>query len=60
MLSDFARTTAEKYGVLNTRTGFANRTTFVIDQDGKIQHIEEGGSAIDPNGALEACSRLKR
>jgi peroxiredoxin len=36
----------------------ANRTTFVIDVDGKIVHIEEGNGAIDPSGAEMACSRL--
>ncbi len=59
MLSDFAkREVAAKYGVLIADRGFANRATFVIDTDGKIQHIEEGSSAIDPTGAETACSRL--
>jgi peroxiredoxin len=35
----------------------ASRTTFVIDPDGKIVHIDEGQVAIDPAGALTACSR---
>jgi peroxiredoxin (alkyl hydroperoxide reductase subunit C) len=60
MLSDFMRKTASAYGVLNADRGVANRTTFVIDVDGKIQHIDEGGAAIDPNGAATACSRLKK
>ena len=38
--------------------GFANRTTFVIDMEGKIAYIEEGNSAIDVSGADLACSRL--
>lgn len=58
MLSDFQRTVAETYGVLNKESGFANRTTFVIDRDGRIQHIEEGAEAVDPNSALEACTRV--
>lgn len=58
LLSDFQRKTAEAYGIL-AASGVANRSTFVIDKDGKIQHIEEGGGAIDPTGAAEACSRLK-
>jgi peroxiredoxin len=37
----------------------ANRVTFVIDKEGKIAHVEEGKTAIDPAGALQACSRLK-
>ncbi len=60
LLSDFMRKTAKDYGVLMEERGFANRTTFVIDADGKIQHIEEGSAAIDPTGAATACSRLKK
>jgi hypothetical protein len=41
-------------------SGVANRATFVVDLDGKIQHIEEGSAAIDPTGAETACSRLKK
>jgi peroxiredoxin len=59
LLSDFAkRQVALEYGVLFPDYGFANRATFVIDRDGRIQHIEEGNSAIDPTGAETACSRL--
>jgi len=58
MLSDFQRTAAESYGVLNQQNGFANRTTFVIGPEGRIQHIEQGSAAVDPNSALEACTRV--
>ncbi len=59
LLSDFAnRNVAKEYGVLIPERGFANRATFVIDKEGRIQHIEEGSSAIDPTGAETACSRL--
>lgn len=34
---------------------WANRTTFVIDQDGKITTILEGKDAIDPALAAAAC-----
>ena len=58
--SDFAtRKAARDYGVLMESRGIANRATFVIDTDGKIDHIEEGNSAIDITGALTACSRKK-
>ena len=60
MLSDFMRKTSEAYGVLIADRGIANRTTFVVDADGKIQHIEEGSGAIDITGAVTACSRLKK
>ena len=61
MLSDFAKRSVSKlYGVLMEDRGIANRATFVVDVDGKIAHIEEGGSAIDISGAAMACSRIKK
>ena len=58
ILSDFSKREVSKdYGVLNAG-GMANRSTFVIDKEGKIQHIEEGNVAIDPTGAETACGRL--
>ncbi len=59
MLSDYKREVMKQYGVLGTTSFLANRTTFVIDMDGKIVEIIEGNSAIDPTGAITACSRLK-
>lgn len=59
LLSDFAkRQVATDYGVLVPQAGVANRSTFVIDKEGKIIHIEEGNVALDPTGAETACSRL--
>jgi peroxiredoxin len=43
---------------LITELGIANRSTFVIDKEGKIQYIEEGKTAVDSSGAEAACSRL--
>lgn len=60
MLSDFLdRQVSKAYGVLMEDRGIANRATFVIDTEGKIQHVEEGGGAVDPAGALTACQRAK-
>jgi peroxiredoxin len=60
LLSDFSqRKVAKEYGILMP-SGVANRATFVVDIDGKIQHIEEGSAAIDPTGAETACSRIKK
>src|SRR6266542_3400178 len=60
MLSDFAkRQVSKEYGVLMEDRGIANRATFVIDPEGKIDHIEEGSVAIDPTGAETACNRMK-
>ncbi|MEP6539923.1 MAG: peroxiredoxin [Bryobacteraceae bacterium] len=59
MLSDFnKREVSKDYGVLMADRGIANRATFVIDKEGKIQHIEEGSAAVDISGAMTACSRL--
>src|SRR6266404_8261718 len=58
LLSDFAkRQVAAAYGVLAQEAGVANRSTFIIDKEGKIAYIEEGSTAIDPTGAADACSR---
>ena len=61
ILSDFAkRQVAAAYGVLikeGPGEGMANRSTFVVDKEGKITYIEEGNTAIDPTKALDACSR---
>ncbi len=59
LLSDFQRTVSKEYGILNTEHGFANRTTFVIDKNGVIQHIDKDAEAIDPSGAHAACSLLE-
>jgi peroxiredoxin len=60
LLSDFKdRKTIQAYGIL-LPAGIANRATFVIDTEGKIQSIEEGSAAIDPTGAETACSRIKK
>ena len=59
LLSDFTkREVAKEYGVLIPEYGIANRATFVIDKDGKIQYSEEGKTAVDSSGADAACSRL--
>ena len=59
ILSDFKdRKVSEAYGVLIKEQGYANRVTFVIGKDGKIEFMEGGGDAIATVGAGDACSRL--
>jgi alkyl hydroperoxide reductase subunit AhpC len=53
------RKVSDAYGVLIPDRGIANRTTFVIDKEGKVTYIEQGGSAINPEGATTACKRIK-
>lgn len=60
LLSDFStRNTIRSYGIL-LPMGMANRATFVVGLDGKIEHIEEGSAAIDPTGAETACQRVRK
>jgi len=59
LLSDFTRQVTTEYGILNPKFPVANRTTFVIDKDGIIQHIDKERDAIDPTGAGAACDLLE-
>ena len=59
LLSDFKREVSKEYGIFNEQQGFANRTTFVVDKEGIIQHIDKDRDAIDPTGAGAACSLLE-
>jgi thioredoxin-dependent peroxiredoxin len=55
LLSDREGKAATAYGV---KTLFwASRTTFVIDEGGKIVAIFEGSEAIDPAAAVSACGK---
>jgi peroxiredoxin Q/BCP len=60
LLSDWKRKAVKDYGIYNEESGMATRATFVIDKDGKIQHIELGRTAIDPTGAFQACDLLQK
>jgi len=59
LLSDFKRTISEEYGILDSARSLAVRTTFVLDKNGVVQHIEQGQEAIDPSGAGQACDLLE-
>jgi peroxiredoxin len=58
LLSDFNRTVSTQYGILNTQRNFAMRTTYVLDRQGIVRFVEQGQSAINPNAAINECSRL--
>ena len=60
ILSDWKKEVSRKYGILNEDSGFARRVTFEIDMDGIVQHIDIGNDALDPSGAIGACSLLKK
>jgi peroxiredoxin Q/BCP len=50
LLADPTKETAKAYGVLNEQRGFANRWTFYIGKDGKIQAIDK---AVKPATSAE-------
>ena len=50
LLSDPTKDTAKAYGVLNEERGFANRWTFDIGKDGKIEAIDK---AVKPASSAE-------
>jgi peroxiredoxin len=60
LLSDMTRKITKEYGILNDEKQFASRTTFVVDKQGVIQHIEEGQGAVDPTSAVTMCTTLKK
>ena len=60
LLSDWKRQTTKEYGLYNEESGYGNRGTFVVDKEGKIQHVEVGRTAIDPTGAYQVCDLLQR
>ncbi len=60
LLSDWKRTVVRDYGIFDEQSGYSRRATFVIDKDGRIQHVEEGRTAIDPTGAYQVCNVLTR
>jgi peroxiredoxin len=60
LLSDMKREVLKQYGILNDDAQFANRTSFVVDKQGRIQQITEGSGAIDPTNAIDLCTDLKR
>ena len=56
VLSDWARTTTRDYGLFNDKTGYGVRGTFVVNKEGKLEHVEVGNTAIDPTGAYDVCN----
>lgn len=64
LLSDMNHKVLTAYGILKKYPmggddyEWARRTTFVIDKDGKIQHIEFDSSAVNPNNAVDVCLKL--
>ncbi len=57
LLCDTEKKVLRQYGVLNFLR-VARRTTFVIDAEGVIRHIDRGSQAMNPASAQQACSLL--
>lgn len=60
LLSDWKRVTTKDYGLYNETSGYGSRATFVINKEGKIEHVEVGRTAIDPTGAYQACDLIQK
>jgi thioredoxin-dependent peroxiredoxin len=58
ILSDPTKDTAKAYGVLNDQYGFANRWTFYIGKDGKIQAIDKDVSKHVQTSAEDMAAKL--
>ncbi len=57
ILSDAHREVSKLYGVLSIFR-IAGRTTFVIDLQGIIRHVDTGRAALNPANALNACQAI--
>ena len=60
LLSDMSHKVTKDYGILNESSMAARRTTFVVDGDGLIQHVEQSNSAVDPAAAHAVCARIQK
>jgi peroxiredoxin len=60
ILSDWKKEVSRQLGILNEDTGFARRTTFVIDKAGIVQKIDQGNDALDPSAVVGMCEKLSK
>jgi peroxiredoxin Q/BCP len=66
LLSDMNRKVLTAYGILKPydvqgdKYEWAQRTTIVVDKEGKIQHVEQGDGAVNPNSAVAICTDLHK
>jgi len=60
ILSDAKHDVSKKFGVFDEENNVSRRTTFVIDTNGVVQHIDQAREALDPNGAVGVCQRLHK
>lgn len=60
ILSDWKKDVSRQLGILDENTGFARRTTFVIDKAGIVQKIDQARDALDPSGVVGLCEKLSK
>lgn len=66
LLSDMNKKVLVAYGILRPydvegdKFEWAERTTIVVDKEGKIQHVQQGDSAVDPNSAVSVCTNIHK
>jgi peroxiredoxin len=60
VLSDVKHDVSRSYGVYDEGNSVARRATFVIDENGVVQHIDQSSEALDPTGAIGACPLPKK
>lgn len=56
LLSDWGGDVTRLYGVYNETEKAPRRTTFLIDESGKVTSMQEGKEAVDPTAIIEACA----
>lgn len=55
LLSDAGGKVSAQYAGVMPVVGVAKRANFVVEQDGRVKEVVEGGDAIDPTAAVNAC-----
>ena len=55
LLSDVGGKVAGQYVGLVPVVGVAKRANFVVEKDGRVKEVIEGGDAVDPSAAVAAC-----
>lgn len=55
-VADADATLTKLYDVKTPLVSFAKRTTFVIGPGRRVLAVQEGSDAIEPSGAVKACS----
>jgi mycoredoxin-dependent peroxiredoxin len=56
LLSDRDGAVARAYGILHQEKMVARRTTYLIDESGKVTRMRQDDEAVDPTAIIEACT----